>query len=387
MRIDAATVSACAENELQQAQANAVLENQPDDAERRAAERKGVLGAGRLLVDRPEADQRIELVGERHGDGDRVGGHAVGWTDRPVMVLDGRGDRHVLVRGGGVIAPHQALQLGELADHLGDQIGLGKLGGALGERRIGRHQRRDLARQPLQPPDALALCAELLVEDDGVELGQALGKRGLEVGLPEIAGVGQARTNDALIAGDDRLAAVAGLDIGDQDEAVGEPALGAGSALGGGAAVVRAAVEHEAFLVGADGGADDLGRDSEEILVEGADMDHRPFDQSGHLVEQRLVLDQVEAERQRLIARIGEDHLLAPVGVEHDLGALELHGIVVEALHRDRIGRHEAMTVGDVAGFEAVDREGHDLGVRGFRTEDAEDRMQRPDPGEAAGGT
>ena len=44
----------------------------PDHAERRAAELIGIARARRLLADRPEADQRVELVGERHGDGDRV---------------------------------------------------------------------------------------------------------------------------------------------------------------------------------------------------------------------------------------------------------------------------------------------------------------------------
>ena len=125
-----------------------MLEDQTDDAERRAAKREGVLRAGGLLVDRPEADQRIELVGERHGDGDRVGGHAVGRSDRPVVILDRGRHRQVLAFGSGVVAPHQALQFRELADHLGDQIGLGELGGALGKLGVGRHQRGDLARQP-----------------------------------------------------------------------------------------------------------------------------------------------------------------------------------------------------------------------------------------------
>ena len=66
-------------------------------------------------------------------------------------------------------------------------------------------------------------------------------------------------------------------------------------------------------------------------LLERADQHHRPFDQPGDLLEQPLVLDQLEAERQRLVARVGEDHLLAAVGIENDLGAFELGHVVVEA--------------------------------------------------------
>ena len=69
----------------------------------------------------------------------------------------------------------------------------------------------------------------------------------------------------------------------------------------------------------------------EERLVEGADQHHRPFDQPGDLLEQPLVLDQFEPERERPVARVGEDDLLPPVGVEHDLRLLELRHVVVEA--------------------------------------------------------
>jgi len=45
-----------------------VLHHNADDPKRRAPQRIGVLAPGRLLVDRPEADKRVELVGERDGD-------------------------------------------------------------------------------------------------------------------------------------------------------------------------------------------------------------------------------------------------------------------------------------------------------------------------------
>ena len=54
--------------------------------------------------------------------------------------------------------------------------------------------------------------------------------------------------------------------------------------------------------------------------------------------------------------------MLAPVGVEHDLGLGERGGVIVEAPDLDRLRRHEAVAVGDVAGHDAVDGEGHDIG-------------------------
>ena len=73
-------------------------------------------------------------------------------------------------------------------------------------------------------------------------------------------------------------------------------------------------------------------------LVERAHQHHRPFDEAGDLLEQPLVLDQFEAQREGEVAGVGEDDVLAPVGVEHDLRLLELRHVVVEAAHLDRPG-------------------------------------------------
>ena len=107
----------------------------------------------------------------------------------------------------GVVAAHQALQLGELADHLGDEIGLGEPRRALGQcrdrrRRCGassRRQRRDALH-------ALVLRAELLVEDDAAS---SFAQRGLRaassgpVSQKNLASDSRARDHP-LVAGDDR---------------------------------------------------------------------------------------------------------------------------------------------------------------------------------------
>src|SRR5690606_9725868 len=59
-------------DELVQRQLIVGRQRDADNAERGAAQRIGVLAAGGLLVDRPEASQRVELVCERNRDRDRV---------------------------------------------------------------------------------------------------------------------------------------------------------------------------------------------------------------------------------------------------------------------------------------------------------------------------
>ncbi len=208
------------------------------------------------------------------------------------MVLDGAGDRFILALRLRVIAAHQALHFREFTDHFGEQIRLGELRRALGLVRIGLHQRRQLFRQRDDALDALGLGAELLVEHDLLEFRQPRVELGLQVGLVEELGIAQSRANDALIAGDDLLAAVRRFLIRHQDEFVGQ--------LAG----LRIA-QHEAFLVVADGGADHLGRDRQERLVERAHQHHRPFDQPRDLGDQPLVLNQLVALRESEVLGVG----------------------------------------------------------------------------------
>ena len=202
-----------------------------------------------------------------------------------------------------------------------------------------------------------------------VELRQPVFQPGLQVGVVEELGVGQPRADDALVAGDDGLAAVGGFFIGDQNEAVDQ--------LGG----LRIA-QHEAFLVGADGRADHLVGDRQEGFVERAHQRHRPFHQAGDFRQQAFVLDQFEALREGEVLGVGVDDLGAARGIEHHLGGLELGDIVVEAAHLERVRRHEAMAAGLVGRREPVDFEMNDVRLFGFRAEGGDDRMQRPHPSE-----
>ena len=101
-----------------------------------AAQRERVLLAGRLQADGPDADQGFQLVGQRHGEAGVRRRQGVAGEAR--LVVLGGGQRHFLVLAvvAGVVGAHDALQLGELADHVGQQVGLGQLGAAFGQRHV-----------------------------------------------------------------------------------------------------------------------------------------------------------------------------------------------------------------------------------------------------------
>ena len=246
------------------------------------------------------------------------------------MFLDRRGDGDALALQQRVFAAHGALQFRELADHFGLQIGLGQHRRALGLRRLGTNDRRDLGCQPADALDAFALRAKLGVESDVevieprhalvewlFQIETELGRRTLQrakvrqialIGVPEIERVRQARTHHLAVAMRDLGAAILRLDVGGEDEAVGQ--------------VLRLTLRagDETLLVGADGEADHFRRNGQKVLLEFAHQDDRPFDQAGNFLQQALVLDKVEPVGEGKVAGVGQDDLLAPLGVDDDLG-------------------------------------------------------------------
>ena len=119
----------------------------------------------------------------------------------------------------------------------------------------------------------LILRSELFVEGDVLELGHAVGQKRLAVLIEEELGVGKPRPDNALVAGDDRLAAVLRLQIRHHDEAVGE---------------LLSLSQREAFLMRLHRGREHLRRHRQKFLVEGADQRHGPFGQPDILLEQAL---------------------------------------------------------------------------------------------------
>src|SRR5262249_34701242 len=77
---------------------------------------------------------------------------------------------------------------------------------------------------------------------------------------------------------------------------------------------------------------------------------------------------------------VGKDYFLAPLGVEHDPGLLELGGVVREPAYLERLRRHEAMAARLVPGLDPIDRERNDVGLLGLRAERRPDGRQPAHP-------
>src|SRR5262249_15014716 len=205
-------------------------------AQRSSSEGIRILRSRWLFIDRPEADQRINLVCKRDGDSDRTDRYAIAGAERLIVFYAGRGDRKVLTLRQRVISSHDTLQFREFADHFGKQIGLGEARcpphlpavsvllalQIIGRKRLpgekirpARQRERDLIGEALNALDALPLRAKLLVKNNTLEIREPVFQPRLTVGLVEKSSIGEPRANDPLVAGDYRLAAVLGFDIGD----------------------------------------------------------------------------------------------------------------------------------------------------------------------------
>ena len=131
---------------------------------------------------------------------------------RPVLLLECRGDFSIFAIELRVVLAHQALQLGELADHRRQQVALGDLCRALRGRGVMARDPRDLAGEGGDAGGLVGVTAELGLESDGAErLASRLQGR-LAVSGEKEGGVGEARPHDALVAAANlvRIAACAG---------------------------------------------------------------------------------------------------------------------------------------------------------------------------------
>ena len=138
------------------------------------------------------------------------------------------------------------------------------------------------------------------------------------IGIPEVQRIGKARTHDLAIAVGDLTAAIGRLDIGDENELVGQPVAFALFA------------RDETFLVGLDRQADDFWWNGEEFFLKLAHKYNRPFNQARHFFEKRIIFDKLETGRECDILCIRQDDFLAAVGVQNDLGLFKLGDVVVK---------------------------------------------------------
>ena len=205
-------------------QAQAACEHDADHPERGAAQR--VTGpssrwAFRRCVQKPvsvsslsASATAIETGAVRHG---------VGGAERRVVHLAGLGDGVGEPGGFGVVAPHDALQLGEFVDHFGGEVGLADA------RRLPRpRSARPRPAGAISPASrairSIRSACEPSLRVEGhvgelVEPGvEPVAGDGAQIVLPEELGIGEARGQHLAVAGEDRRALVGGLAVGDGDE-------------------------------------------------------------------------------------------------------------------------------------------------------------------------
>ena len=180
-----------------------------------ATQRKRVFVTAGHVAGAEHAGQGFELVGQCGAGAGGSGWQGVTGETRPVVFFDGLCYFGVFTVVTGVILAHAALQFGKLADHVGEQVGLGQARGTARQLHITAAQLGDLARQMFDTRAALELRAQLVVIHHAGQPGQARFKALLAVLVKEEARVRQACAQHTLVAAGDRRG-IAGSQIRDQ---------------------------------------------------------------------------------------------------------------------------------------------------------------------------
>ena len=261
-------------------------------------------------------------------------------------MVDGLPDPLRLALLARVDAPHDTLQLRELPDHVGRQVGLREHRGAPGRGSRGGPA-EDIAGDPLRqvrrPLRLGPVAAEPLVEEQGVEPVEPVLEPLRPIRIPEEARVAEPGHEDALgvvrDAGD-----VVSRRVGDGQKVRQQRAAGAD--------------HREVVLVVHHRGREHLVRELQELPRIGTG-DHRGvLDQIGHLAGERgLPLDGCDraADPRGAGGELAGDAGTALAAVDQHVGARQPLPVVGERRHLDRLARlpvtgEEAVAVGDVAG-------------------------------------
>ena len=173
-----------------------------DQAQRIAAqpERVGRRGGGQAHGE--QADQRIEPVGDPQEHARSGRRHGIALETRQIVLVDG--DRHVVRLAGdaSVFATHDALERGQLDNHLRRQIALEERGGALGDDAIAVIQTKLIGqgrRHRFDPMHLVQHRAELLLERERRQPRREAFQRPRSVSAEEVGCVGIARPDDPLV--------------------------------------------------------------------------------------------------------------------------------------------------------------------------------------------
>ncbi len=315
-----------------------------------AAQRERVTVAGGNLADAEHADQRFQLVRQRHADTDLIARQFVARETRFVVVFDGVGHlvgKTVVLR---VVTPHDALQLGKFAHHVGEQIGLGqqrRLIGLYGQRFAAQLQTNG-AGDGLHALDALALRAEFVVINDFGQAHHAGIQRLFPILVIEEFRVGQTRTHHALVAADDQTG-IPGCDIGDDQKLVGQFSL--------------RVQQREIFLVRLHGQDQTFLRHFEELGFKFSHQHVRALDQRRHFIKQLIILNilKIFFFRRRSQLPHNVSATLAKTG-NHRAFCFQLPRVAIGLFQHDICRRClKTMALGGIAGSQPQHADGDDF--------------------------
>ena len=281
---------------------------------------------------------------------------------REVRLLDGVRDLVGLPALACVTGAHVPLEIGELADHGGDEVALAELGRAHrggGLVRVQPGRARHVADEGRHPVGLLGHRSEPLLEHDPFERRAVVGKGPLPVGADEELRVLEAGPHHPLVPGPDRVRPAA-LDVAHGDERGPQPAV--------------LVLDRKVALVALEGGRDHPARQVEEALLEPAGDRHRPLDEGGHLVEEVVPRDRAAAKRGGGFSDEPLDEAAAFVeGGEDAPGTPELLDVLAGVHEGDWVRVVEAVAAGLAPGPHPEDGGLDDLG-----SEEQHEPVNRP---------
>jgi hypothetical protein len=210
-------VSAREREQLQHIERQGLFRENAHHAECRPPQAERVLVAAGRVPDAEDAGERVELVGERDADRHRFLRQCAARSLGKVVLLDRGRNRRGFAVVARIVTAHDALQFRKLADHVGEQIGLGEHRGALRHGIVGPQQARDFAGQFLDAIDAPQLAAELVVVHDIGEARHAFLELRLAVLIEEKACIRKSCAQHALVTVND-VPRVRGLHVAHEQE-------------------------------------------------------------------------------------------------------------------------------------------------------------------------
>ena len=242
-----------------------------------------------------------------------------------------------------VVAAHCALQLRKLADHVGDQIGLGQQCGLISLlcQGVAAKLLADGAGNRPHARDTLALGAELVVINHFVQAVDAGSQRLFTVLVKEEFGIGQPRPHHALVAANDG-GGICRADVAHHQKLMRQ--------------LASSVEQREVFLIRLHGQDQAFLRHVEKFFFKAADQHVRTFDQGRDFVQQSVVVNRHHAT---YFCR-GSGQLTRNVGLafgktgDHGTVFSQCRGVLISVRdHHRRDSGFKAMALRAVARFQA----------------------------------